>query len=957
MGDFNTGNIFLDKDIYKQNIITPFDVKLKDALDGLNLVQVIDRPTRVTDNVANLLDLIVIDNDRTIIDSGLLPPFSNIDHIPVTITLNIDVTGTNAQYKEIWDFNRLDADKLTQRLLDVDWDEVLDGDIDSATEKFTTVISTAATEAIPKKIVRFRLNDKPWVTNELRRNVRKRDRLFRQAQRGQRTRDTHDSDTILWNKWRRQRNYVTALNRRLRDDYMEMKAKTLIENKRDPFTYHKILKSLIGRKHHKTIPTLETDTGDLLTDETCKANILNDHFVSQTHLNTDTLQLPPDAEHNGQTPILRQIHVTGRQVLKALNSLDVHKSTGADNIPTKLLKLTALLIYEPLTALFNKSLQLGKFPKIWKEAVVTPIFKNSGSASDFRQYRPISLLSCLSKILEKLVFSSVYSHITSNNLLSDRQSGYRSGHSTQLQLVYLTHNIYRHLDEGRDVTAIYLDISKYFDKIWHDGLIYKCKNDFFISGPLLSWLQSYLTDRTQRVRVGNAFSSTRNVKAGCPQGSVLGPLLALMYLDGLRHKVTNEILLYADDTSIHASHTTEDIDTVQDSLQRDLNSIDEYAKQWAIQFNKSKTIQQTFSHRARPTLPTLNFAGQNIPSNTETHKHLGVTFSKDLKFHQHVISILKKANIAMSPLYPVAKHLHRNTLSQIYTTYVRPHFDYCDIVFDGHITARDEQRLERLQTRAARLVTGTPLRTSTDKLRQDLGWDTLKTRRKIHKLLFFHKLTNTIHRQPEYIRQALPQTRITNTHRILRNYRTLTLPPNRTTSFQRSFIPATTRLWNMLPGTLRSEASRKKFQEGVSNLFSTPKPKPYFSFGSKIGNTYHTQIRTESLPLNAHLYQTQRLSSPQCICGHPSETSLHFLFSCPLFEDIRDSLFRRLTQLLGQDFFNLPKKDMMQTLTHGHNINSFGGGGRELAELFQGYVTRALALRRAAGAVAGAADA
>ena len=168
-----------------------------------------------------------------------------------------------------------------------------------------------------------------------------------------------------------------------------------------------------------------------------------------------------------------------------------------------------------------------------------------------------------------------------------------------------------------------------------------------------------------------------------------------MYLDGLRDKVTNEILLYADDTSIHASHTTEDIDTVQDSLQRDLDSIDEYAKQWVIQFNKAKTIQQTFSHRARPNLLTLNFAGQNISSNTEAQKHLGITFSKDLRFHKHVNNILKKANIALSPLYPVAKHLRRSTLNEIYTTYVRPHFDYCDIVYDGHITARDEQRLER----------------------------------------------------------------------------------------------------------------------------------------------------------------------------------------------------------------------------------------------------------------------
>ena len=205
------------------------------------------------------------------------------------------------------------------------------------------------------------------------------------------------------------------------------------------------------------------------------------------------------------------------------------------------------------------------------------------------------------------------------------------------------------------MTAIYLDISKYFDTIWHNGLLYKCKNDFFISGPLLSWLKSYLTNRTQRVRVGDAHSLTKTINAGCPQGSVLGPLLALMYLDGLTEKITNEILFYADDTSLYASHTTEDIDTVQQSLQRDLDAIDEYARQWGIKFNASKTIQQTFSHKTHHTSPVLRFTGKTIPSNTEAHKHLGITLSTDLRFHKHVNNVIRKVNIAVSPLYPVAK--------------------------------------------------------------------------------------------------------------------------------------------------------------------------------------------------------------------------------------------------------------------------------------------------------------
>ena len=168
--------------------------------------------------------------------------------------------------------------------------------------------------------------------------------------------------------------------------------------------------------------------------------------------------------------------------------------------------------------------------------------------------------------------------------------------------------------------------------------------------------------------------------------------------------------------------------------------------------------------------------------------------------------------------------------------------------------------------RSARLVTGIPLWTSTARLRQDLGWDTLQTRRKLHKLQFFHMLMTTVHQQPEYIKCILPQTCITDTHRTLRNDTTLTLPPNKTTSFQRSFIPATTRTWNKLPNSLRAQTSYKTFKEDLLELFSTSKSNPYFSFSSKLGNTYHTQIRTGTLPLNANLYQLQKLPTPDCVC-------------------------------------------------------------------------------------------
>ena len=724
MGDFNSGNIYLDRQHTMHSGITSFDIKLKDTIETLDLTQVINQPTRETEHIANLRDLVITNSTELITDCGTLPPFSTIDHYPVYVTL--DITQPNIPPKSFthWDYARLDANKLTKLLMDTDWDSILDEDIDIATEKFTSAILGAASSSIPKKTKQIRHKDKPWMTNYLKLNIRKRDRLFKLARKRQSQED--------WDKWKQQRNFATLLNRQLRDQHIHTQVGKLLHNKHDAFKYHKTLTTLIGHNKGPSIPPLSTDdslNGTTVTDEQEKSNILNDFFASQTQL-TDIPSLPDTTADTDREPVpaLNSITVEKEEVLNLLNSLDTNKSTGPDQLPSKILKMSALLIYEPLTKLFKKSLNTATFPKSWKVANITPIFKNKGSASNPANYRPISILPCLSKILEKNVFRRIYHHVTAQNLLSEKQSGYRPHHSTQLQLVHLTHNIDKALDRGGDFTAIYLDITKYFDKIWHSGLLYKCRNNFHITDKILDWLKSYLTDRQHRVRLGDTYSNIRTINVGCPQGSILGPLLAILYLDELAYKTENTALLYADDISLYSSHSTQNANTIQRSLQRDLDFIERYGKKWAITFSQTKTISQTFSNNHRPSTLTLTFSGQQIQS-TDSHKHLGLHLSKDLRYHKHVNDIIRKVNIALSPLYSIASKLPRQVLEQIYKTYIRPYFDYCDAVFDGHLTAYDKRRLETLQNRAARLVTGTLYRTSSDKLRLELGWERLSTRR------------------------------------------------------------------------------------------------------------------------------------------------------------------------------------------------------------------------------------
>ena len=738
----------------------------------------------------------------------------------------------------------MDAHLLTSLLLNTNWKRILSNDIDTATTHFIMTLQEAAAASIPLKRTRHDSQQKPWVTPELKRNIRKRDRIFKIAKRTQ--------TNFNWERWKFQRNQVTSLNRQLKSNNLQRQVHKLTTQKHNPHQYHQTLRTLTGKQRSDSIPPLQTTDGNVVNNDLEKASLLNKHFAEQSTLNITQIHETQLNNSNMPTvPTIEGITTSENEVLNILNSLDQNKSTGPDGIPVKLLKLTALLIADPLAQLFNKSLAEGRFPEKFKEADVKPIFKHKGSPTDISCYRPISILSALSKIFEKIVHRNIYKHITEHKLLSDKQSGYRPNHSTQHQLLYLTHNLYKSLDNGHNFTAIYLDISKYFDKIWHKGLLHKCKTEFGITGRLLDWMESYLKDRQQRVKIGDIFSTTETINAGCPQGSVLGPLLALIYLNGLSNRTHHDITFFADDTSLHASYESTNLQKIQLSLQKDLDEIYNYGLEWAITLNTAKTIQQTFSHKQEYQTPNLTFGGDPIPIH-DSHTHLGITFSKDLRFHEHINIICHKVNKTLSPLYPIAKHIPRPILDQIYKTYVRPHFDYADIIYDGHITVQDANRLETLQNRAARLITGGLFRTSTNKLMTELGWERLHTRRKIHRLTFYHQL-NAAEHQPPYLTAVMPQTRAQDTNKHLRNASNHTTTAHRTTAYKKSFIPTTTKQWNDLPQVIQHH-THKTFKKQLRKQLGEPDPPPYFNTGSKWGNILHARFRMDMTQLNSHLH-------------------------------------------------------------------------------------------------------
>ena len=322
-------------------------------------------------------------------------------------------------------------------------------------------------------------------------------------------------------------------------------------------------------------------------------------------------------------PSLDTLNFTPVDVENVLKSLKTGKATGPDHINNRILKELSRPLSSPLCELFNFSVSSGKVPDFWKQANITPIFKKD-DASDPSNYRPISLLSCIGNVLEKLVHKYVFNFFRDNAVITAFQSGVMPGDSTVNQLVDVYNTFCKTLDEGKEVRAMLCDISKAFDRVWHAGIPFKLSLAG-IKGQLLDWFSDYFDNRFQRVVVPGAQSDWIGIKAGVPQGSILGPLLFLIYIHDIVEYIGSIIRLFADDTSLYLV-----VDNPIDAaniLNSDLNKIHLWANKWLVTFNPSKSECLIFFRKHnKPLHPPLSMNQQQI-NGVDMHKHLGLTFT------------------------------------------------------------------------------------------------------------------------------------------------------------------------------------------------------------------------------------------------------------------------------------------------------------------------------------------
>ncbi|XP_071133192.1 uncharacterized protein [Mytilus edulis] len=382
-------------------------------------------------------------------------------------------------------------------------------------------------------------------------------------------------------------------------------------------------------------------------------------------------------------------------------------------------------------------------------------------------------------------------------------------------------------------------------------------------------------------------------QSGVPQGSVLGPLLFIIYINDIAEQLTSLCRLFADDTSF--SYSGHDEELIQSVVSRDLRQLDEWSRKWLMSFNPEKTEIMMFSNNE---IQNLNFTMNNkeIPI-VRSHKHLGVTFRSDAKWNNHVENILNSVKKHLNILRKLKYQLSRQNLEKLYLVFIRPIFEYATEVWDN-CGKGYSIKLEQLQLEAARIVTGLPVYTHSETVLKEVGWETLEERRKRRKLQLFYKIQNN--NAPEYLCNLVPPKIQSTTQYPLRNGQDIILPFCRLTLTSQSFIPSTIKLWNNLNIAVRNVDSLPKFKVELKNYDIRNENQSnlkHYLYGPRKLNIILTQFRCSASFLNCDLFRANIISDPTCKCGLDIEDMHHFFFDCPFYLNERAILFNGLSWL------------------------------------------------------------
>ena len=649
-------------------------------LQESSLHQFVQAPTREN----NILDLVFATRDDLVSDLSVCNEFSNSDHRAITFNINFSSKIINKSSEKVPNYKKANFRKLRSIFETTNW-HILENDnnVNESWEFFNSVYSKAVHECIPLTKRRSTSHDKPkWWSNEI------ADCLAEKKHVHDELKLSHNDDL---------RNRFTTLRRKAKKLIKQSKKSLELHIAHQSKTNPKEFYGYIRKKKVVTssIGPLVDENGDYTTNDLQMSNVLNTFFASV--FTTEDLSNIPETSPNAtnNSSVLNNITVTERNVINCLEKLNSNKSPGPDTISPRVLKEAKHELAKPLTLLFNKSLRTGTVPDKWKLANVTPIHKK-GSKSTPSNYRPISLTSVVSKMLETLIREKLVNHLEENNILKDTQHGFRNKRSCLTNLLDFFHDVLNLYDESKAVDIIYLDFQKAFDKVPHKRLLIKLKSHG-IKGGVLSWIENWLSDRKQRVVINGEASEWIGVNSGVPQGSVLGPELFLIYINDIDEDLTCTVSKFADDTKIGSTVLSNE---QVENMQNNLDKLSAWAQTWQMRFNEDKCKVLHIGSRNEKATYKMNDTQLQV---VDKEKDLGVIISNNLKPSQQCAEVVKKANKIIGFIGRSFEHKNKDIILTLYNSLVRPLLEYC-VQFWCPYYQKDIDKLERVQRRVTKMI-------------------------------------------------------------------------------------------------------------------------------------------------------------------------------------------------------------------------------------------------------------
>ena len=709
---------------------TEEDSRQKSALTDLFAIfgmrQVINLPTRVSEKTETLIDHIWVSTSLDVVNAGITGGISDHSGIFASFDTSLDKeikTITSRSYKRYKKENVVKD--YINKIANTNFNQLInEGKVSDATEVWSKVVVSICDEHAPEKTTTFnsKTDQVPWYTTEILKLKADKQEALKNS------RKTGDKKSKVFLK--NISNKLKYLKKYERKNYFGNKVEEFSDNNKKLWG---VLKEVSGttNEHDEVLPDAVNDS---VADE------FNSYFATigkkiQLDLGIKFSFRPTP----GQGGFAFK-DVTPEEIEKLIDNLKTAVATGSDRIPSRILKDLKTTISKDITNLINASFKTSVFPDILKHAIITPIYKDKGSHNSSEFYRPISILPVISKVFERAATNQIVGFLEENNLLFSGQHAYRKSHSTTTALIESTNYIYRQLDNKNHVGLVATDLSKAFDTLSHDLLLSKLQNMGF-GYSSITWLQSYLSNRTQQVKLGPIKSSIETTEAGVPQGSILGPILFITFTADFHLSFPNcSITSYADDTQILVSGKTKK--DLKQKIEDTITTAQSWYTKNSLKINPTKTEIMVFNSKesTQPTSFTVTEDGNSKQIlSKKKMKILGVVLDERLTWRDHVKHVKSKASRTIRNLARTTHVLPLKSRKTLYDALVTPHFSYCDVVWGGASKTLTND-LQKTGNFAARTLLGMKKRESATEALNKLNMMPLERKREVHLGVITHKL-------------------------------------------------------------------------------------------------------------------------------------------------------------------------------------------------------------------------